>query len=139
MTSTTEYLEAVNRPGAFQRVRWTSAPKPAKAFEGTDLRKVAVATVRTGIEYANLGVNEGRETGALPWGEWLEYPYIVVHKGQYYARLYVLEDSVKVTHYVNGQETDRETFGGYLTRSARESRRPTGGTITVKLANVTLL
>ena len=139
MTTATDYLQAVNQAGAYQAVVWESAVKPAAAHKGTVLRKITRATVRTGVDYANLAVNEGTDTGSLPWGEWSVFPYIVEHRGNLYARLYVTDGSVRTRYYVGDDEVSRETFEGYLTPSQRKPRKPNGGTITVKLESVTLL
>jgi len=133
------FVAAVNSPGAFTAVLWTSDVKPAAAHKGVRLHKVTRATVRTGVDYANLAVNADREVGSLPWGQWAVFPYIVTHKGQDYARLYVVDDSVRTTYFVDGHEVSRETFGEYLTPAARKARRPNGGTITVKCENLRIL
>ena len=134
-----DYLAAVNRPGAYQAVEWASEVKPAAAHKGVRLSKVVRATVRTGIDYANLAVNDGVDTGSLPWGEWAEFPYVVTHKGSDYARLYVADGSVRTAYFVDGAEVSREDFLAYLTPSARQARRPNGGTITVRLVSRRLL
>ena len=131
-----EWLAGVNGAGEFQRVAWVSEPTPAAAHRnaGVRLRKEVSATVRTGVDYARLGVNAGVETGELPWGTWLLFPYLIVHKGTDYARLYVWErHPVAVAYFVDGVEVDRATFEGYLTPSARGRSLSTGGCITVKL------
>jgi len=137
-TNVTDYLAAANRPGAFQRATWTTAVKPAAAHRDVVLTKVSTATIRTGVDYANLGVNEGTDTGALKWGEWSVFPYVIEHKGNMYARLYITDGTVSTRYYVDGVETDREAFGEYLTPSARKPRKSNGGTVTVHLENVTL-
>ena len=138
MTTATDYLATVNQAGAFQAVRWESIVKPAAAHRGTMLVKVTDAVIRTGVDYANLAVNADSDTGELPWGEWSVFPYIVEHRETLYARLYVKDGSVQTRYMVDGVEVDRDTFGEYLTPSARKPRKPNGGTITVKLENVTL-
>jgi len=134
------YLKAINAPGVNALpVMWESAVKPAAAHKARTLRKVTTAVVMTGVEYRNLSVNNDRETGELPWGKWAEYPYVVEHKGVDYARLYTVDGSVRTTYFVDGQAVKRDDFLALLTPSAREAKRPVGGTITVKMANVTVL
>jgi len=137
--SRADFLARINRPGAFQKFAWASRVKPAAAHRGSDLVKISTAVARTGVGYENLAVNEGEETGSLPWGEWLEYPYVVEHKGNEYARLYLKEGTIRTRYFVDGQEVDRDTFGEYLTPSARKSSRPKGGTVTIALVNLTAL
>ena len=138
-TTTTAFRAALNQAGAFQAFAWRSAVKPAAAHRGVSLVKITEAVARTGVEYANLGVNEGQDTGSLPWGEWLDYPYVVGHKGSEYGRLYLNDGQIRTRYYVDGREVGRDEFGQYLTPSARKSKRPNGGTVTVRLANLAIL
>jgi hypothetical protein len=138
MTNVTDYLAAANKPGAFQAVRWESTVKPAAASRDRVLTKVTDAVIRTGIDYANLSVNADTDTGELPWGEWSVFPYIIEHRGALYARLYVKDGSVRTRYFIDGVEATREAFDSHLTPSARKPRKSNGGTITVRLENVTL-
>ena len=134
------YLSAVHAPGvSAQRVEWISDVKPAAAHKAHTLTKRTQCAVMTGVEYANLSENVGTETGALPWGEWAVYPYIVTHKGTEYARLYVVDGTITTMYAVDGAPVDRETFLSYLTPSQRDAGRPTGGTITVKIRNLAVV
>ena len=136
----TAYLEAVHAPGvSAQRVEWISEVKPAAAHKGRTLTKRTQCAVMTGVEYANLSENVERETGELPWGEWLAYPYVIGHKGTEYARLYVVDGTITTMYAVDGAPVDRDTFLSYLTPSQREAKRPTGGTITVKIKNLAVV
>lgn len=141
------YVDAINAPGVnVLNVAWTSDVKPAAAHKAHVLTKDITATVMTGVEYANLSVNNDRETGELPWGEWVEgyYPYIIGHTpkgGTYteYARLYTVDGTVKVTYKIDGRIVKRADFDAMLTPSARDAARPVGGTITVKVNSLTVL
>lgn len=134
------YLSAINAPGVNAiTVAWTSTVKPAAAHKAHTLTKRVSASVMTGVEYRNLAVNNDRKTGDLPWGEWAVYPYVVTHRGTDYARLYTVDGTVKATYYVDGREVRKADFDGMLTPSAREAKRPHGGTITVKMENLTIL
>ena len=77
-------------------VEFHTDTRPAAAHKARRLRKVVTAVCMTGASYANLRVNKGVETGALPWGEWMDgaEPFVIQHKGQDYARLYVIEHGV---------------------------------------------
>ena len=133
----TAYLAAVNAKGLnVVNVEWTSEVKPAAAHKARVLRKRVKATALTGVSFAGLAVNADREKGALPWGEWVEYPYLITHKGTDYARLNVVEGSIRTEYVVDGIPVDRDTFLGYLTPSAANAPKPVGGTITVKLENL---
>lgn len=76
-----------SRKGQHVKATWQ---RIAKTFKDCPLLivKRTSAYVRAGIEYANLAMNEGTETGELPWGEWAKYPFIIAHKGKEYVRLY---------------------------------------------------
>lgn len=145
--NTNEFLAKVNGGVGHFNVEWQTEVKPAAAHTARSLRKVSSATCMTGAEYASLGVHavkdsdgiptgERHETGALPWGEWNVYPFVVSHKGQDYARLYTVDGTVKSIYLVDGDIVDRDTFNSYLTPSAANAPRPKGGTITVKMSNM---
>jgi hypothetical protein len=137
---TQDYLTAINAPGVNTLgVAWTTTVKPAAAWRSHTLTKRSTAIVMTGVEYRNLAVNSDTETGALPWGEWSEYPYIVTHNGGDYARLYTVDNTVRTLYYVDGIDVSRDEFNAYLTPSQAAPKRPNGGTITVKMENVRLV
>ena len=103
-----EFMEQIGGAGQFAQVTWESVVKtPAKSLDVVVKR--SSATVRAGIAYANLAQNSDTETGALPWGEWETFPYVISHKGQTYFRLY-LSDGWKVeqTFTINGEPATRE-------------------------------
>lgn len=136
---TETYLTAINAPGVnVLTVEWTTSPKPAARHRGTVLRKITTAMVMVGVDYSTLSVNNGAETGDLPWGEWAMFPYIVTHKGTDYARLYTVDGTVRSIYMVGDAVVDRDTFNGYLTPSAAAAKRPNGGCITVKMSNIAL-
>lgn len=135
------YLDAINAPGVnVLNVAWTTTEKRvAAANKAHTLTKESTATVMTGVEYQGLAVNNDRETGALPWGEWLMYPYIIGHKGSEYARLYTVDGTIRTTYKVDGKIVRREDYLDLLQPKARESKRPNGGTISVNVENLTVL
>lgn len=138
-----QFLAAVHRPGAFQRVEWESdATRDASAVakrSGVTLAKITSATVRTGIDYANTADVAGRDVEPLPWGDWAVFPYVITHKGADYARLYLVEGSARTRYYVSGEQVTRDEYLTHVIPSRRESKRPTSGTVTVKLANIRTL
>jgi hypothetical protein len=141
-TATSTWLAAINAPGLnVVEVEWTTEVKPAAAHKGTRLSKRTSAQVLTGAEYASLAVNNERETGDLPWGEWAEglYPYVITHKGRDYARLYTVEGTLASAYYVNDERVTREAFNEYLTPAARKPKRSVGGVLTIKIENIRVL
>lgn len=133
---TQDFLAAVKGGIGHFNVEWQTTVKPAAAHASRVLRKVSTAVCMTGAEYSALAVNADTETGALPWGEWSDYPYVVTHKGQDYGRLYCVDGTIRSTYLVDGDLVDRETFNTFLTPSQANASRPNGGTITVKMAGI---
>jgi hypothetical protein len=137
---TQDYLDAINTAGINAvGVEWTTEVKPAARWRSHTLTKVSTAVVMTGVEYASLAVNADTETGALPWGEWSQYPYVVTHRGQEYLRVNTVDGTVRTTYFVDGFEVERQMFLDYLTPSQREAKRPNGGTLTIKASNMRLV
>ena len=60
----------------------------------------------------------------------------MTHKGTDYARLYVVDGTIRTTYYVDGFEVGRDFFLTFLTPSQQSPSRPNGGTITVKMSNL---
>jgi hypothetical protein len=136
---TQEYLDLVEGGVGNFTVEFHSDPKPAARHADKRLRKVTTALVMTGAEFSALRENKDRDTGPLPWGTWKVAPYVVEHRGQDYARLYCVDNSLRCIYTVDGEVVDRETFNGYLTPSAAAAKRPVGGCITVKMEGIRLV
>lgn len=146
--------------GNFISVTWASEKKPAARFKGTKLVKRTNGVFRAGISFERLGavqdairLGERGEVQPLPWGNWVEYPYFIEHKGNSYVRLYppsktITENGVErkvadwaaanldVKYYVNDVETDRETFNSFLTPSEANKTDTNTDCITVKESNL---
>ena len=120
-------------------VEWTSEVTPAARWRSHTLVKRTTAIAMTGATFAGLVENADRETGELPWGEWSEHPYVISHKGRDYARLNVVDGTIRTTYTVDGFDVERDAFLAYLTPSQREVKRPVGGTITVKMDGLHLV
>jgi len=101
-------------------VTWASEVKPAAEFKDMSLSKQVSATLRAGITYENMKVNEDKETGPLPWGEWENVNYTIAHKGQRYVRLTPSASKGQrptSRFFADGVEVTREAFAAYLTPS----------------------
>lgn len=145
--------------GQFCRVTFTSE-KPAAKHKERKLVKRINGVFRSGIQFKNLGavkeaiaVGERGEVKSLPWGQWVEYPYIIEHKGHFYIRLYPPhkrnddgrlvpywnENQLSIEYYVDGQAVNKEYFNSFLTPSdiKKENRRPE--CFTVKSENIEVL
>lgn len=130
---TQHFLDTVTGGLGTFGVEWTSEVKPAAKWAKHTLVKRTTAIAMTGAEFASLVENADRETGPLPWGEWSVHPYVITHRGRDYARLNVVDGTIRTIYTVDGFDVERDAFLAYLTPSAREAKRPIGGTITVKM------
>lgn len=56
---------------------------------GSGVTKVSDMLVRLGVSYSNMEINESRQTGSLPWGNWVAglENLVIEHKGKYYLRI----------------------------------------------------
>lgn len=133
--------------GQFASVTFKSNPKPCAASKGVELEKTTSGVFRAGINFANLAsVKEGIANGergevqSLPWGEWVQFPFVIQHKGERFLRLTVAPNpSIKVTFKVNGVEVSKDEFESHLPPSARSDAKadkaPTE-VFTIKEANL---
>lgn len=99
---------AMAKKGAFTNITYKSEKK--SAIKGHKIEKITSAIVRLGIEYKNLGVNKGIETGALKWGQWRKdyYTYIIDHKDKSYLRVYTTDHIPTSKWFLDGEETTKE-------------------------------
>jgi hypothetical protein len=133
--------------GQFASVTFKSNPKPAASSKGVMLEKVTTGVFRAGINFANIssvkeGIanNERGEVQPLAWGEWVNFPFVIAHKGENFLRLTVASGKVmSVTFKVNGVEVSREEFETHLIPSARSEAKADKApveVITIKEANL---
>lgn len=108
-----QHLKGVN-----VRATWKRAMRTRAAVKQL-VQKQTTAVVRTGVIYDNIQqVQRMRSTGELPehnaglsWGEWVVFPYHIVHKHEDYFRLYPpagIKFTPEVRYYIDGQEVRRE-------------------------------
>lgn len=124
----TEYfLDLIkNRKGQFVKLNWRRSVRTAATFKHHSIQKETTVVCRTGIEYDNMkSTQEKRATGELPpvnqglqWGTWKEYPFVIEHNGQDYARIYAAVNSKpERRYYKDGEEINRKEYLLYLTPS----------------------
>ena len=85
---------------------------------GQGIIKESDMVIRLGVTYANMQINEDRQTGQLPWGKWVEglENLVVEHKGNYYLRITSTDpanpesgaDVIATRYLMNGQEISKE-------------------------------
>ena len=133
-----------NRRAVFQRTL-----KTRKGVENV-VTKVTSIVVRAGIDYDNQkAVMEGRESGdlpaennGLPWGEWVEFPFHIQHKGEDYVRFYAgsgLDFAPKVEFFLDGVSVPKETIVPLCLASETATKEEKPLAMTVKAANVMIL
>jgi hypothetical protein len=82
------------------------------------VRKHSEFQARVGVNYDNIkAVQEKRaegvlpaENAGLPWGQWVEFPYVIEHKGEYYVRCTVVRNNFRKApvYTVHGDVIERE-------------------------------
>jgi hypothetical protein len=103
--------------GRFTRVEWERLLKVKKGVD--PIIKATSATLTLGTSYDSKAiVKEKRENGdlpaenaGLPWGEWLQYPWVIAHKGEQYLRCSVVKNDrnpPKVSFFQGGVEISRD-------------------------------
>ena len=131
MQTTEQMLELLmSRKGQIVTVTTT---RPVKMRKGQpEVTKTSQFQCRVGVNYDNIAsVKEGRANGelpaenaGLPWGEWLEFPYTIGHKGETYVRCTMLNNGFRrapVFALADGTEVDKDTVRqGALASEFRE-------------------
>lgn len=120
---------AAKKPGTFTSILWErELPLLAKVKKENPqfiVMKRVRAVIRTGVRYDNIAnVQAKRESGELPavnaglkWGEWLEYPNFIQHKGAVY--LQCAEGNIQqVEYFINGRQATREAVAVLCPKSA---------------------
>jgi hypothetical protein len=130
--------------GQFASVTFKSNPKPAAAFKGVTLEKVTTGVFRSGVNFANLsstkeGIANGErgEVQPLAWGEWVQFPFVIAHKGERFLRLTTVAGvKSKSVFKVNGVEVSRDEFEQFLVPSARSDAKAATEVFNIKESNL---
>ena len=130
--------------GQFASVTFKSNPTPAAKFKGTVLEKTTTGVFRSGVNFANLSSTkaefasgERTEVQPLAWGEWVQFPFVIAHKGERFLRLTTVNGvKSKSTFKVNGVEVSRDEFESFLVPSARSSAKTPTEVFNIKEANL---
>lgn len=85
---------------------------------GQGIVKESDMVIRLGVSYANMQINENRQTGSLPWGKWVEglENLVIEHKGNYYLRITSTDpanpesgaDVIATRYLMNGVEVTKQ-------------------------------
>lgn len=144
-----KYIKAIlsENKGRNLRAIWGKSLKTRKDAGEVNVEKVTSIVIRGGIDYDNLAiVQEKREDGSLPsepqplpWGEWVEFPIHIAHKGTDYARFYPasgINFETKVEYYLDGELTTKEAVQPLCLASEFPSRDEAPLCYSVKAENV---
>lgn len=130
--------------GQFASVTFKSNPKPAAEFKGVVLEKVTTGVFRSGVNFANLATTkaefasgERTEVQPLAWGEWVQFPFVIAHKGERFLRLTTVNGAKsKSKFFVNGTEVARNEFESFLVPSARSAAKAPTEVFNIKESNL---
>lgn len=97
---------------------------------GNGVVKETEMTIRLGVDYSKLSSNEGRQTGSLPWGKWVEglENYVIEHtdkKGNHNMYLRVTSSGSHISkskYLLNGQEVDKSVVESMIGSKKLESK-----------------
>ena len=62
--------EILTKLAEIKKGRYFSLTKVKELGKG--IVKESDMVIRLGVSYANMAINKDRETGSLPWGQWVE-------------------------------------------------------------------
>lgn len=133
-----------NNTGQFMRVDWKRDVKVRVAYKGTNLTKLVRGVFRAGINYDHkASVIDKRESGelpeenaGLPWGKWFAFPYLVVHKGNLYVRLYPTENCKVESYYYLDDEVVSFDSIKHMVLASEYAKEERPETITVRLDSI---
>ncbi len=116
----------LTRKGQFTRAAWCRTAKTRKG--SPEVKKMTISTVRAGVDYNALTAVEAlrangdlpSEPQPLPWGSWLFFPFIIVHKGVLYLRLYPSTNAnTEIQFFLEEKEVPYEKVEDYLLASEK--------------------
>lgn len=122
--------------------------RPVKMRKGQPaVNKSSEFQCRVGVAYDNIGrVIEGRENGTLPaenaglpWGEWLEFPYTIGHKGETYVRCTVIRNGFSrapVFTLADGTVIERDTVKAGALASEFAERNDDQTVFNIKVSSI---
>ena len=140
MTATEILSRIQQNRGAFMCVEIESAVPTLKSVQGVSVVKRSILYVTAGTEFANrkdvreaIEAGERGEVGPLPWGAWVQYPFIIGHTpkatGVYteYVRLFPPSEAQlahfnlapRVQFFANGEAVSRDVAMQYCGSRAK--------------------
>jgi len=115
-----ENQEILTRLAEIKKGRYINFTKVKELGKG--ITKESDMVIRLGVSYANMKINAERETGQLPWGEWvpglenLVIRHIKDNEENYYLRITSTDpahpesgaDVIATRYLLNGEEISKE-------------------------------
>lgn len=108
--------EILNKLGEVKKGRYISLKKKKDLGEG--VVKISDLVIRLGVDYANMKINENRETPIQPlkWGNWVEglEGLVIEHTNKQGEKHYYLRvassysNNTKTSYLLNGVEISKE-------------------------------
>ena len=86
-----QIAKILSTKGQFRSLSYARPMKLRKEFDKIAIKRVEKLSVRLGVDYENLSIIHakrlaGEKSVGLPWGEWVQFPYLLAHKGKKYYR-----------------------------------------------------
>lgn len=106
----------LSRKGQIVTIHARRAMK-TRAKVASVVEKESIFQAQVGVDYDNKkSVIEKRENGdlpsenqGLPWGEWLQFPYVISHKGKLYFRFSTVRNNFvpTVRYWIDGKQAEK--------------------------------
>lgn len=143
-----------DRKGASLNVRLVSGVATLAAHKDVEVFKVTEMTVISGVSFENrrdirdaIEAGERSEVGALPWGQWKNFPFVIEHKGNDYIRLYLPSKAQQEAGFARETTVQFIANGKPITRdeaiqlcgSKAKARENEEGCLTVKAAGLEII
>ena len=104
---------ARNKKGSYVSITYKSDPHQLKRGGNHIVEKLTTTTCRFGVSYANMKVNADRDTGSLPFGNWVQgyENYLIEYNGNIYVRVNTTQNGSNkpvTLYYCDGKETTKQ-------------------------------
>jgi hypothetical protein len=130
------------KAGTFITVQtgWKKPSNVRSEFKDRLKKKSVYKSARLGVEYSSTkSVKALREIEALPvepqplpWGKWHQFPYIVEHKENFYARLYVKPENIEVQYMLDKKPVTKAEIA-HMLRKSQPAKNTEMATLTTKI------
>lgn len=134
----------LNRRGQIATI---TTERPLRVRKGqAPITKISTFQCRVGVDYDNIQtVREKRESGelpeenaGLPWGRWINFPYVIEHSGTTYFRCTRIRNNFRprTTYIRNGVEITRDEAEDAALASEFRSTESDNEVFNIKVASI---